>query len=170
MHSFVNRQIDDLPTVRDIRFSRVDGRYLAVSLLAASVSVAVLAGGAVGYIWMNPEVQPPQRYIVVALLTLWLLMMVYRVLAYRCLAYAIRQQDIAVSSGVVYRRLVVQPLSRLQHVEVSRGPLERLFGLATLRLFSAGGAAHSLAVPGLPLARAERLREFILDNRALDDE
>lgn len=122
----------------------------------------------VGLWWlMLPDPSPQLLSYSWLLLPLWGLLMAYLVFSYRCIGYVVREQDIGLYSGVVFRRLVVQPYTRLQHVEISRGPLERLWGLATIKLFSAGGALHSLAVPGLDLGTAEALREYILRSRGL---
>lgn len=69
-----------------------------------------------------------------------------------------RADDLLVRRGVLVRRLSLVPYGRMQFVDVSAGPLERAFGLATLRLHTAA-AASDARVPGLPRAEAERLRD-----------
>jgi membrane protein YdbS with pleckstrin-like domain len=69
-----------------------------------------------------------------------------------------RADDLLVRRGVMVRRLSLVPYGRMQFVDVSAGPLERAFGLATLRLHTAA-AASDARVPGLPRAEAERLRD-----------
>ncbi len=60
------------------------------------------------------------------------------------------------------------PVPRMQHVDITRGPIERLFGLATLVVFTAGNEGSAFRVPGLSKARAEGLRDQILRARGLD--
>ena len=79
--------------------------------------------------------------------------------------YAIREQDISKQSGLIFRKLSCQPILRVQHVEVNRGPLDRWAGLASLQVFSAGGEMHTFEIPGLSIERAEQLREFILAHK-----
>jgi membrane protein YdbS with pleckstrin-like domain len=79
--------------------------------------------------------------------------------------YALREQDLSYKSGVVFRKTVSQPMLRIQHVELKRGPIDRKIGLATLQVFSAGGAMHTFEIPGLPLEKAESIRQFILDHK-----
>jgi membrane protein YdbS with pleckstrin-like domain len=56
------------------------------------------------------------------------------------------------------RRLSIVPYARMQFVDVTAGPFERAFGLATVTLHTA--AAHSDAtVPGLAGPEAARLRD-----------
>lgn len=79
--------------------------------------------------------------------------------------YALRQQDISFTSGVIFKKTVSQPILRIQHVELKRGPIERKIGLATLQVFSAGGAMHTFEIPGLKLDDAESIRQFILSHK-----
>jgi membrane protein YdbS with pleckstrin-like domain len=79
--------------------------------------------------------------------------------------YKLREQDICYSAGLFFRKTVCQPILRIQHIELSRGPIERLVGLATLQVFSAGGSAHTFKVPGLLIKDAQSIRKFILDHK-----
>ncbi len=60
------------------------------------------------------------------------------------------------------------PVPRMQHVDIVRGPIERLFGLATLVVFTAGNEGSAFRVPGLSKARAEAMRDGILRARGRD--
>jgi len=72
--------------------------------------------------------------------------------------YLERDEDLLVRRGVMFRRLSVVPYGRMQFVEVTAGAVERVFGLATVKLHTA--AAHSDArIPGLEPAEAARLRD-----------
>ena len=57
------------------------------------------------------------------------------------------------------------PVRRMQHVDLSRGPIERLFGLATLVVFTAGNEGSAFRVPGLPVQKAQELRDRIVQMR-----
>ncbi|MDM4719820.1 PH domain-containing protein [Micromonospora sp. WMMA1363] len=72
--------------------------------------------------------------------------------------YAEREDDLLVRHGLLVRRLSIVPYSRMQFVDVSAGPLERAFGLATVQLHTAA-AASDARVPGLRPAEASRLRD-----------
>nr|MBA2464710.1 PH domain-containing protein [Nocardioidaceae bacterium] len=72
--------------------------------------------------------------------------------------YLERDQDLYITRGAWFRRLVVVPYGRMQYVDVQAGPLDRAFGIAQIRLHTAspGTTAH---LPGLPAADAARLRD-----------
>ena len=79
---------------------------------------------------------------------------------FRAWGYAERAEDLLVRRGVLVRRLSVVPYGRMQFVDVVAGPLERRWGLATVRLHTAA-AASDARVPGLPTLEAERLRDLL---------
>jgi uncharacterized protein len=77
---------------------------------------------------------------------------------YRSWGYAERIDDLLVRRGVLVRRLTVVPYGRMQFVDVTAGPIDRIFGLATVQLHTAA-AATDARIPGLATVEAERLRD-----------
>ncbi|WP_425426862.1 PH domain-containing protein [Asanoa hainanensis] len=92
----------------------------------------------------------------VLVLMLWRFWSIFR--AVRAWGYAERDHDLLVRHGLVVRRLSIVPYARMQFVDVSAGPLERVFDLATVQLHTAA-AASDARVPGLRPAEASRLRD-----------
>jgi membrane protein YdbS with pleckstrin-like domain len=78
--------------------------------------------------------------------------------AVRAWGYAERDNDLMVRHGLLVRRLSIVPYARMQYVDVTAGPIERAFGLATVQLHTAA-AASDAQVPGLPPEEAARLRD-----------
>jgi len=76
--------------------------------------------------------------------------------------FAERNEDLLVRRGVLVRRLSVIPYGRMQFIDVTAGPLERSFGLATLRMHTAA-AASDARIPGLEQDRAARLRDQLAE-------
>jgi membrane protein YdbS with pleckstrin-like domain len=77
---------------------------------------------------------------------------------YRAWGYAERADDLMVRRGVLVRRLTVVPYGRMQFIDVTAGPIDRLFGLATVVLHTAA-AATDARIPGLDGPEADRLRD-----------
>lgn len=80
---------------------------------------------------------------------------------YRRFGYALTAQVVRVRDGVVIHTDAIAPLYRVQHVDLSRGPLQLAFGLATLRIHTAAPAAD-VTLPDLRADDAERVRDDIL--------
>jgi membrane protein YdbS with pleckstrin-like domain len=72
--------------------------------------------------------------------------------------YAERDDDLLVRRGVMFKRLSVVPYGRMQFVDVTAGPMERAFGLMTVRMHTAA-AATDARIPGLVPDEATRLRD-----------
>ncbi|HEY7946724.1 MAG TPA: PH domain-containing protein [Acidimicrobiales bacterium] len=89
----------------------------------------------------------------VTVLALWFLRR-----RFRSWSYQEREEDLVVRRGVAFRRLSVIPYGRMQFVDVTAGPVERLFKLSTVKLHTAA-AATDARIPGLERDEAARLRE-----------
>jgi membrane protein YdbS with pleckstrin-like domain len=76
---------------------------------------------------------------------------------YRRWRYQIRRRDLLVARGALFYRLTLVPFDRIQFVETRQGPLDRMFGLNQLLVYTAAGRAGQ--VPGLAPREAESLRE-----------
>lgn len=85
---------------------------------------------------------------------------------YRHWRYRVDADGIEIWSGVVWRQAVVVPRSRVQHIDVSQGPLERSYGLATLSVYTAGTAYSKVDLPGLGHAVALAIRDTLLPKDA----
>ncbi|MGA9761482.1 MAG: PH domain-containing protein [Gaiellaceae bacterium] len=72
--------------------------------------------------------------------------------------YIEREDDLLVQRGVMFSRLSVVPYGRMQFIDVTAGPLERSFSLATVRMHTAA-AASDARIPGLEREEAARLRD-----------
>lgn len=95
------------------------------------------------------------------------LIFTYHYFADRLIYYTLREQDIVLFKGLFFKKVICQPMLRIQHIDIQRGPLERLAGLATLKVYSAGGSDYTLAIPGLPEETAEKMRQFVLNHSDL---
>jgi uncharacterized protein len=81
---------------------------------------------------------------------------------FRAWRYQERHEDLLVARGVMVRRLSVVPYGRMQYVEVTSGPMERLFKLSTVKLHTAA-AASDARIPGLEHDESARLRDRLTE-------
>jgi membrane protein YdbS with pleckstrin-like domain len=71
-------------------------------------------------------------------------------------------RGLQVSRGLVWQGEVLVPRSRVQHLDIERGPIERRFGLATLVVHTAGTRLSALRQGGFVDADAVALRDALL--------
>lgn len=162
--------IEQIPALKDMETQALSEKYRPTNIffnviLFTSLMLIVTA------ICFQPFFSPPEKllriypYLMAILGTLGVLLPLYHFFADPIKRYALREQDLSFTSGLVFRKTVCQPILRIQHIEVKRGPIERMFGMASLQVFSAGGAMHTFEIPGLEADVAQQLRQFILDHK-----
>lgn len=93
---------------------------------------------------------------VVLIVSLWSLLLIPRQV--RAIGYAERNEDLLIRGGIMFHRVMVVPYGRMQYVDVTMGPVERMLGLSTIHLHTASPGTNAL-INGLPATEAARLRE-----------
>lgn len=88
---------------------------------------------------------------------------------YRHFTFRVGPVDVRVRHGWLWRTESVVLHSRIQHVDTRQGPLERMLGLSTVVVFTAGTVGAMVAIPGLATARAEALRDTLVRLSGTDD-
>ena len=89
--------------------------------------------------------------------------------SWRRFRFAIDGDALRIESGLVSLSRRVIPLARVQDVDIERGPLHRLFGLARVRVETGGSDKDEGALDGIAIARAEALREELRGRAATGD-
>lgn len=89
-------------------------------------------------------------------------------IAYRHASYKLDDEGLEIRRGVVWRRIINVPRSRVQHTDVSQGPLERSHGLSTLIVHIAGTEHARVGLPGLSREAALSLRDQLLPRDGRD--
>lgn len=79
-------------------------------------------------------------------------------LQYRQWRFEIRDDEVDLLHGIVVRTRQIIPMSRIQHVDTTRGPLQRRFGLASVVFYTAAGV---MSIPALSAERAAEVRDQI---------
>lgn len=82
----------------------------------------------------------------------------HALLYYRSWRYEVRTDSLSLTRGVFTRVQTVAPYVRVQHIDTRRGPVERLLGLSTLVVYTAGSRGADVTVPGLTDERAAELQ------------
>jgi uncharacterized protein len=83
-------------------------------------------------------------------------------ISYRHTSYCLDGEGFEIARGVYWRTITNVPRSRVQHTDVSQGPLERRFGLGTLVVYTAGTQHSQVTLPGLDFAVARQIRAHLL--------
>lgn len=97
------------------------------------------------------------------------LLVLYSGKRYRNWFFAVHDDHLEINHGVVRKVSMIVPYVRVQHIDTNRGPLERILGLASLRVYTAGSQGADMKIPGLSRERAEEMQED-LKKKAIESE
>jgi len=151
---------------QDFRSPRpLDPRIRAAWMVGGLISALIL-GGILLVLELTERIEPRLAYSVPVAALLLLRALLYTPLRYRAWSYAVREVDVLLSHGVWWQTRRSIPRSRIQHVDIESGPIERALGLANLILFTAGTGDSDGRIPGLRQRTAEALREILLGGEA----
>jgi len=167
---FTNRQVklQDLPDYRLVDLQPISSRYFKWALLTQTSFWVAVAG----LLWVLPYMPFATInwgwWIALPLASLGLALVttVYFALDARVRAWALREHDLVYRYGLFWRKTVILPFARIQHVEALQGPVERYLDLMRLKCFTAGGLSADLLVRGLDSNSARRVRGFLLEQIA----
>ena len=165
MENFTNAILlpDNLPEIVPEDFNHLDRRYLKIIFIRIAVFALVLAAGLISLIVFAEE--KPPGLILAALITVIAVLIIYitviSVLGFPKKGYLLRERDISYKTGLIYYKQISVTFNRIQHVEVSQGILGKLFHLSSVKIYTAGGNASDLSIPGLNISDAKKLKAFV---------
>lgn len=122
-----------------------------IGVVVAAIALAVVAV-------LAPPARPflAAAAVVLFCVTVWAWWLIGR--RVRSYGYVERNDDFLVTSGILFRRLVIVPYGRMQLVDLVAGPIDRALGITTVQLHTAA-ATSDAAVPGLEPDVAAALRD-----------
>ena len=138
---------------------RVDPRYIWVELAGQALTLVIVVGGSsiapltsgIPWLWAIPA----------ALALIIGIPMCFLPRRVRSIGYQLRDDDLVFRRGIMWHRQVAVPYGRMQLIDITRGPVARLLGLAELKFVTAA-ASTGVVLPGLPEAVAEELRDELV--------
>jgi membrane protein YdbS with pleckstrin-like domain len=144
----------------------VDGRLRSLDHRAVTLwrltTVARGTGLAAGALALEYVLDLPIRFggiaVMVMVLTLAAAVTV-PTLRFRAWRFALRESDLYLRRGVLFRTTSIVPHARIQHVDTHHGPIDRWLGLASVVVFTAGTRGAILSIPALAVAEAEEIRD-----------
>ena len=142
----------------DEGWTPVSSRLVSARRVTLLLAYLLVVAGIVA-LFLVPAVPRWVAYAVTAaavVVLVWLWWLIGR--RVRSFGYAERGDDLLVTSGIMFRRLVIVPYGRMQLVDVKAGPIDRWLGITTVQLHTAA-ATTDASIPGLVPEDAAALRD-----------
>ena len=138
------------------------GQLWVMLIHGMAVALIVLAAGSGASTALYVQTGLSPAYVLVPLIFL----LVYPAVVgpirhYHSWGYRMDEEELRLVHGVLTNVETLVPLKRVQHLDISQGPLERAFGVCRLVLHTAGTAHSQVVLPGLTRETAEAMRSEI---------
>lgn len=164
MENFTNNPInmESLPKFEEVELLQVSQKYLVKMSIGTGIFMLVcFVALSVAYVVFPEFFQKYLPYFIVFLVIYFAWSFFSNFKSYKKMGYGLRERDIVFRHGFIFERTTVVPYNRIQHVSGNRGILDKLLGLSTVNIYTAGGSGSDLTIPGLLLDTAEPLKEAI---------
>lgn len=174
METLASQRFEDLNagfqplSPRSIPFEQRTG-YI-VALVVGIVVLGFTAPFAIGLGWSSP-------WILALAVVGWLLLACilfgsahfWPAVSYRHAMWRLDDTGLEIRRGVFWKHRIAIPAARVQHVDVSQGPIQRMFRLGKLTINTAGTRNASIELEGLDYDQALQLRDqLIMQKEAVD--
>ena len=143
--------------------NKLEPGQLWLMRIHALIAAAILAVAAfVAETLLAEEIGLPRGALLLPLLPLLLyVVLISPGRKYRAWGYRMGEEELQLRRGVWIETETVVPIDRVQHIDLSQGPIERAFGVSRLIVHTAGTQYSRVVLPGLSRQNAERMRDEI---------
>jgi len=147
---FTNEQIQlsDLPDFEEVNFQPVSKKLRTKSLIQLSILTLIFLVGA-SLFFMTDGFGFLNLFIVLLFVIFLGIRFLDVILKQKYYGYALREKDILFRKGYIQTQITIIPFNRIQHSAINRSFFDKLFGISSLKIFTAGGSGSDMDIPGL---------------------
>jgi len=170
MTDFTNHEVelDLLPKYQKVTFLPIHKNYWNILIINLLITIILmLSVTAVAFVFISTFDDVGMgvygTILIIELLFIGFLIWSNR-LAFKKRGYAVREKDLLYRSGILSTTTTIVPFNRIQHIAVNEGAFSRMYGLAAVEIFTAGGSSSDLSITGIEKEKAYQLKEFLMEN------
>lgn len=164
MENFSNETIDtsQLPKFEEVQFSVLDANYWKVTVINVFFFFLIIGAGLAVLMFFNRGLLFFAVGILAAYFILLFLVLLLSRVGFKKKGFAFRTHDVLFRHGIIATNTIVIPYNRVQHVALHEGFISRYFGLAKIEVFTAGGSASDIEIPGIKKEQAENIKQLLM--------
>ena len=165
MENFSNSVLipENLPKIKGELFNKLDKRYLKILFIRIIIFILIITAAFTTFLNLTKE-NPPTT-ILILIVSVFLIIIIstiaLTVLGFPKKGYLMREKDLSYQKGLITYKLITIPFNRIQHVEVNQGILAKFYKLSSVKVYTAGGHASDLSIPGIPVEIAQNIKTFL---------
>ena len=164
MENFTNETIDttQLPKYEEVKFSVLHPNYWKVIFISLAIFFLIVGIGLGLVFFFNEELYVFIAELGIAYVVLIFIVLFFSRLGFKKKGFAFRTHDVLFRHGIIATNTLVIPYNRVQHVALHEGLLSRIFGLAKIEIFTAGGSSSDIQIPGISKEQAENIKQLLM--------
>ena len=151
--------IENIPQTENVNYSTLEKKFLNVMVLNRVIWCVITLIAIIAIPILRDE--NFSIYIYLSSLFIWLIIFTFTGFSFKKKKYVFREHDLIYSSGVVFTKSILIPYNRIQHLAVHQGVFSRIYNLASIQFYTAGGSSSDISIKGLSKEDADRWKEFV---------
>lgn len=166
MENFTNEtlNLNSLPKFEEVNFSSLHKNYIKVVYINIAITLMIFAVGIGVLLYFNEELQNTLSYSIsgISYLVFALIVFFSSIASVKKRGFAVREKDILYKRGLISTTTTMIPFNRIQHVAMHEGAFSRIFDLAQIQIFTAGGNSSDIKISGIEKEKAENIKELLM--------
>lgn len=166
MENFTNEtiNINSLPKFEEVNFSSLHKNYIKVVCINIAITLLILAIAIGVLLYFNEELQNKTSYLIfgISYLVFAIIILFSSLASVKRRGFAVREKDILYKRGLISTTTTMIPFNRIQHVAMHEGFFSRIFNLAQIQIFTAGGSSSDIKISGIEKEKAESIKELLM--------
>lgn len=166
MENFTNETINlnSLPKFEEVNFSPLHKNYLKVVYINIAIILFIFAVGIGVLLFTIQELQNTSNYLIfgISYLVFALIIIFSSIASVKKRGFAIREKDILYKRGLISTTTTMIPFNRVQHVAMHEGFFSRIFQLAQIQIYTAGGSSSDIKISGIEKDKAKDIKELLM--------
>lgn len=168
--NFTNETINiaELPKFEEVSFLPLHKDYWKIILITNFIFLLVMCIGLGFFLFFSDESREYWLFFLLAIVVLISLSVGLGKISFRKRGYTFRQHDVLYKSGIISETTTIIPYNRIQHVALHEGFISRMFGLASVEIFTAGGGDSDIEIPGIEKDQAQKIKQLLMTKLSIE--
>ena len=166
MENFTNEtlNLNVLPKFEEVNFSPLHKNYVKVVYINIAITLILIAIAIGVLIFTMEELQNTLSYLMFGISYFVFAVIVFfaSIASVKKRGFAIREKDILYKRGLISTTSTMILFYGVQDFSMHEGVFSRIFNLAQIQIFTAGGSTSDLKISGIEKEKAENIKELLM--------
>lgn len=164
--NFSNEAIDvfQLPQFEKVSLNKVSDKYINILHINMFIGFFIFLLLSISYYIVSifNEKLIFKFWTIIIVFIVFVFIYLFQFFYFKTRRYAFRSHDVIYKHGLLSETTTIVPFNKMQHITLNQGWISRIYGLADLEFYTAGGGSVDMSISGLKKEDAEKYQAFVL--------